>query len=142
MTVNRKTTGTASSIPAGLASGALVSIGMTLAGAFLTAKLLDSQILKWDNCGYGVLVILLISSWAGAVVTASKVKRKRLVMCLASGGIYFILLMISTALFFGGKYSGVGETGLLIFCGSMVGLFSGFPGKNRRKRRKIKVANR
>lgn len=142
MTVNRKATGTASSIPAGMASGALASIGITLAGALLTAKLLDNQILKWENCGYGVLIILLVSSWAGAVVTASKVKRKRFVMCLASGGIYFILLMICTALFFGGQYSGVGETVLLIFCGSMVGLFSGFSRKNGKKRRRIKVANR
>jgi len=139
MTVNRKPTGTASSIPAGLAAGAIVSAGLTIAGTLLTSKLIDGEVIGWDVSGYAVLVILLISSWAGSMVSAARIKRQRMLMCLASGGAYFIMLLMATAIFFGGQYSGVGETGLLIFCGSMLGSFAGFRGKSKRKRGKIKL---
>lgn len=141
MTVNRKPTGTASSIPAGLAGGTLVSAGITLAGALLTANLIGREVLSWNRCGYAVMVILLLSSWGGAMVAAGKIKRQRLLVCLGSGAIYFIMLLLATALFFGGQYSGVGETGLLIFCGSMLGSFVRLEGKNRRKGRKIRLRN-
>ena len=52
-------------------------------------------------------------------------------------GVYFIVQLVMTGLFFGGKYSGVGETGLLIFCGSMLGVFIKQPENRRRNRRKV-----
>lgn len=139
MTVNRKPTGTASSVPAGLAYGALTSTGVTLILTAVTAKLIDSEILDWGNAGYAVLLILLISSWLGAIMTAERIKRQRLIMCLAAGGTYFGILMVMTALFFGGKYSGVLETGLLVLCGSLLGAFSGSGRKNTRK---VRLKNR
>ena len=141
MTVNRKPTGTAVSIPAGLSAGALVSAGITIAGTLLTAKLIDSEVLLWNHCGYAVMAILMVSSWAGAMVCAGRIKRQRLLMCLASGGIYFSMLLLATALFFGGQYSGVGEPALLIFCGCMLGSFVGLGGKKGRKGRKIRLRN-
>lgn len=142
MTVNRKPTGTASSIPAGLVSGALAAMITTLVGAAVMAKLIDREILAQNSTGYGVMVILLLASWLGAVTAAGKIKRQRLIICLASGAIYFGLLLAATALFFGGQYSGVGETGLLIFCGSMLGIFTGYAGKTGKNRRKIKMSTR
>lgn len=138
MTINKKVTGTASSIPAGLAWGALISTAVTLAGAAVTAKLIDGEIIGWDQTGYAVLVILLLSAWIGAMVAAGKIKRRRIVVCLASGVAYMLILLCATALFFGGKYSGVGETALLILCGSIVAVFSEYPGKGRRKPVKTK----
>lgn len=138
MTVNRKPTGTASTIPSGLAAGALIAAALTIFGSLLTAKLIDQEIIAWKSCGYAVLMILLVSSWAGATVSSERIKRQRLLMCLASGGIYLTLLLIATALFFGGQYSGVGETALLIFCGSMLSSLLGLRGKKGRIRRKIR----
>lgn len=137
MTVNRKPTGTAASIPSGLASGFLTAAVITLAGALITAKLIDKEIIQWKDSGYGVLMILLVSSWLGSTVTAGRVKRQRLAMCIGAGALYFCLLLLSSALFFGGQYSGVGETALLIFCGSMLGVFTAYPGRSRRKRIKM-----
>ncbi len=141
MTVNRKPTGRASAIPAGLAFGGAVSGAITILGALLTAKLMDAQVLQWHQSGYAVLLILLISAWAGAVMAAGKIKRQRFVVCLGAGCVYFLMLMITTALFFGGQYSGVGETGLLILCGCVLGIFTGFQGKSRRKHRKTRIRN-
>ena len=139
MTVNRKPTGLAASIPAGLCWGAAVSLAMTVLGAAAVAKLIEKGIMDWSKCGYGVLMILIISAWTGAMVAAGKVRRMRMAVCMEMGAVYFCSLMILTALFFGGRYSGVGETALLIFCGSMLGVFAGYPRKTRRNSRKREV---
>lgn len=139
MTVNRKPTGTASSVPVGLVYGVLTSTAVTLILTAVVAKLIDREILAWENTGYAVLLMLLISSWLGAIVTAARIKRQRLIMCLAAGGTYFGILMIITALFFGGKYSGVMATGLLVLCGSLLGAISGSGRKNTRK---VRIKNR
>ena len=136
MTVNRKPTGRASSIPAGLGWGAAAALTMTVLGAAAVANMIDSSMMDWNQCGYGVLVILVQSAWIGAILAAGKIRRMRMTVCLAMGAVYFCCLMLMTALFFGGRYSGVGETALLIFCGSMLGVFSGYSGKTRRNRLK------
>ena len=135
MTVNRKPTGTATSIPVGLAYGAVTATVVTLLLSAITAKLIDQELLGWEKAGYAVLLILLVASCLGAMVTAGKVKRQKLLMCLAAGGVYYGILLAATALFFGGQYSGVIETGLLVFCGSMLAAFTGNTGKKTRKPR-------
>lgn len=142
MTVNRKPTGMAVSIPVGMVWGTMAAVAVTLAGAGLTAKLIDSQMLDWNSSGYAVLLILVLSAWAGAMVAAGRIKRQRMMVCLLSGVMYFGVLMLTTALFFGGRYSGVGETGLLILCGSMLGVFTGYKGKTGRKTVKRGYRNR
>ena len=142
MTVNRKPTGRSSSIPAGLGWGTATAMTVTVVGTAAVAKMIDSGIMDWSNCGYGVLGILMLSAWTGAMVAAGKIKRIRMAVCMAMGAVYFCCLMLMTALFFGGRYSGVGETALLIFCGSMLGVFSGYPGKTRRNRLKREVRPR
>lgn len=142
MTVNRRPTGTASSIPTGLTSGAIVFAAMTLAGALLTAYLIESEMISWDNCGYAVMIILLFSSWCGTTISTGRIKRQRLLMAIASGGLFFVMLLATTALFFGGQFSGVGETGLLVFCGSMLACFVNLGGKTGRKGKKIRLHNR
>lgn len=142
MKVRQKTTGTASSVPGGLACGAQAAVVITLVGAAVTAFLINTEKLAWKNTGYAVIAILILSSWIGAMVTAGRVKRQRLAMCMASGGVYFAILLASTALFFGGQYSGVGETALLVFCGSLVAVFSGYRGKSGRISKKIHLSNR
>ena len=142
MTVNRKPTGTASAGPAGLAAGVISAVAMTLLGALITAKLIDAQIIGWNASGYCVLLILVLSSWMGAVVSAGKIKRQRIAVCAATGVLYFGALLLTTALFFGGQYSGVGETGLLVICGSILGIFTGVSGKTGRKRPKFRIQNR
>ena len=138
MTVNRKVTGNAVSIPAGLVMGELTSLFVLLAGTLISAMMINKGVLSRDHSGYAVMVILILSAWMGAAMTAGKVKRRRLMVCAAAGGIYFVSLLAMTALFFGGRYSGVGEGGLLILCGSALGFFLKYPVKQERKMRKMK----
>ena len=141
MRVNRKPTGRAVSVPVGLGWGLLTSAVITMSGCLLAAYLINREILSWNHSGYGVMAILLLSAWAGAAVSAGKIKRRRAVMCLGAGTAYFLMLMAVTALFFGGQYSGVGETGLMIFCGSMLGVLTGIREKRGRNTPKFRARN-
>ena len=138
MTVNRKVTGTAATIPAGLSIGILTAMTSLVVFTWITAILIDRELLPWDQSGYGVMIILILSSWIGAATASGRVKRRKTLICMVNGGIFYIVLLIITALFFGGKYSGVVESGLLVFCGSVLGIFSKSSGNIKRNGRKYR----
>ncbi|MDD5864063.1 MAG: TIGR04086 family membrane protein [Firmicutes bacterium] len=139
MVVNRKPTGKAMSIPGGLAVGALFSIGATLLLTAVLAKLVEGETVQQENIGYGVMVILTVSAFTGALVSFGRIKRQRLLVCGLSGLLYFVILMSMTALFFGGQYSSVGVTALLILLGSAVAALLGLKQGGGGRRKKIKV---
>ena len=141
MVINRKVTGTASSMPAGLTVGTIISLLFTAIGVLSSAWLISSARIPQEAIGYCVMVILILGSALGAWVSVKKIKHRRLMVCALSAFIYFTALIASNILFFGGIYSGVGVTALLIFCGSMIVALSGargdrgpHSGKRKRKR--------
>lgn len=136
MTINRKPTGKATSTPAGIVCGTMTAATITILGVLIIAKLIEQEIIQWENAGYGALVVLLLSSWVGAATAAAKIKRQRVMVCITVGMLYFIVLVVIVALFFGGRYSGVGETALLIFGGSILGCLRGYGRKCVRMQRK------
>lgn len=127
-------TGRTKSIPEGLTIGGIISLGITLAGTALLATLIDRQIMDMEQVGYGILVMLLIGAFLGALASYRSIRRRRLLVCLASGGVYLGLLLCITALFFGGQYSGVGTTAVLILAGSAAAALMGM-GQGRGGRR-------
>lgn len=139
MTVNRKVTGTASSIPAGLALAALVSLGITGALSAVTAWLTLTGRIPESGVGYCAMVILAASSAAGAATAIGRIKRLRFQMGMAAGGIYYLCLVLLTALFFGGVYQGMGVTALMVLCGCGLVILLGNGRENRagcRRRKK------
>lgn len=118
MVINRKPTGRAVSVPAGLTIGAAVSTISTLMIAIILGKLVDMEKLPWENIGYGIMLLILTASFLGATVAYMKIKRQRLLICLLSGTVYLGILLSATALFFGGQYESVGVTAALILAGS------------------------
>lgn len=120
MKSSKKFTGRATSVPIGLCYGGAVSLIITLIGAALTAKVISTEVLEWSHTGYAVLIILIAASWCGAMVSFARIKRRRLLICTLSAIIYYVLLLLMTALFFGGRYSGAGETLLVVACGSFL----------------------
>lgn len=131
MTVNRKPSGRAVSIPAGLLWGLLFGWVITLLGALITAKLVDKEVLPEQGIGYGAMVTLIVSSFLSAKIAMTKIKRLKLQVSLMSGGLYLMTLMAVTALLFGGQYTAVGVTSILILCGC---LLSVLPKKERKGR--------
>ena len=136
MAVSGKVTGTASSIPGGLAAGAAVSLGVTAMLSAVTAWLVVSGRFAPDSVGYFVMVILLLSTASGAAMASGRIRRCRLQICLAAGGIYYGCLLAVTALFFGGIYNGMGVTALMVLCGCLATALLA-PGSPARKKQRM-----
>ena len=139
MVANKKITGRATSLPVGLAIGAACSLAATLILTAILAKLVELPV---EKIGYGIMVLLIVSSFAGAMISFGRIKRQRMLVCIVSGVIYFAMLMSITALFFGGQYSAVGTTALLVLAGSGAAALLGLRQGRGAKRTKIKVPHR
>ena len=130
MSTVRKHTGRASSVPGGLAMGAVVSMAVTGGLTALLAGLLDREMMQWEMVGYGSLTVVMLSSFLGAVTACVKIRRQRMLVCLMAGMVYLGILLAMTALFFGGQYQAVGVTALLVLGGTMCAALTG-AGKGR-----------
>ena len=131
MATAKKVKGTAVSIPIGVTSGVCVSLLITFVlAAALTWLALEGKVGE-KTIGYIVMGILVISSALGTLLSAARIQRRRMFVCCLTGGIYYLVLLGSTAVFFGGNYRGIGVTGALILAGSLV---SGVLGLNANRR--------
>lgn len=146
MNVAQKVSGKAMSIPGGLALGAGVSMLLTVALSAAVAKLVQTELLSQEKIGYGVMIILLISSFLGAMTAQGRVKHRRAMVCFLSGILYYLLLLSITALFFGGQYSGMWVTGLVILAGvgsaAMTTARQGRGGRNKKFPKALKKYDR
>ena len=124
------------SVGIGASVGAGGSVVATLALSALAASLISRETISETSMDMVALAILILSSAVGALTAVKVTAHHRLPVCMASGCIYYLVLLSCTALFFGGVYSAVGVTGLAIFggCGAVVllGLKEGRRGGARR----------
>lgn len=123
-----KVTGTARGIPSGLGLATLISMIVTFAGAAAVSHLISTGKLSEDAIGYAVMVILAVSAAMGAWSAISLIKRLRLQVCLMAGGCYYLILLATTALFFGGQYQGMLIHAIIIAVVCV--LIAIIPGKN------------
>ena len=79
------------------------------------------------------MVVLLLSASLGSWTASTKIGRLRTQVCLITGGIYFLVLLSITALFFDGLYQGIGVAAILVFVGSGVTALLGIREKKSRK---------
>ena len=119
MITQQKATGRATSVPSGLAAGAIVSMIVTVLICALGAWLIESEIMPQQQIGYCSIAALLLSAILGGMTAAGRVKRKNLMVSLMNGGIYYGLLVALTILFFDGKFQGMGVTLIVVMIGSL-----------------------
>lgn len=120
MTTTKKVKGTAKPMPVGVAMGTGASLLITcVLSALLTWSALEGKIAE-KTIGYFVMGVLLIASALGALLSAVKVKRRWMLVCCITGCVYYLILLGSTAVFFGGSYKGVGVTGLMVLMGCLI----------------------
>jgi len=124
------------SLPAGIGLGAAVSVAVTLLGAAVMAYLIAGEKLGQGSVGYGAMLIMTVAAVSGAMSAAGWTKRRRLMVCMCTGGVYLLVLLGCTAMFFGGQYHGVLTGAILILIGSAVAALAGMKGKNGLKRRR------
>lgn len=120
MTRNHNVTGKTISMPAGFAFGVCISLTITLILSALLAKLVSTERLEWEQTGYAIMAMLLIASMVGTKTVCVVVKRRKLLICVVEGILYWLTLFLMTALFFGGQYSGMGVTAIVIFCANAI----------------------
>ena len=135
MAIAYKPTGMATTIPAGILIGSGAAMFWTIGASVILAKLIETEVFPENAVGYGSMVILLTASALAAVTAWRKIKRQRAMVCLVSGGVYFLMLAAMTALFFGGQFQAVGVTAGLVLAGSGSVVLMGLRGPGRKKYR-------
>ena len=120
-------TSKALSMPAGILLGAAISVLITLILSIITANFMTKEIIKDEQIGYIVMGILAVAAFYGCTVSAQTIKRQRLLVCALGGLSYFAFLLSMTALFFGGQYSGVGASMIVIAAGTAASVILGIP---------------
>lgn len=134
MRKNNWQSGKTMSMTKGLASGALISICITITGAAVLSKMLEQGLMMWENIGYIIAITILLSAFAGSTFSITRINRRKLLVCAESALIYIAILLTMTALFFGGQYEAVGVSIALICSGSISALLL-LVGKKGRKSR-------
>lgn len=129
-------------IPVAILIAVIVSLLVTVLGSSVVSFLIHRELIQETAMVYGVVILLLVSSYAGGVTGYGKAKEKRLLVSMLSALFYFLILMAMTAIIFGGKYSGIGVTGTVIFCGAALAALPNRVRSRGGKRRKIKIPSR
>ena len=142
MAANHKVTGTASSLPVGIAIGVLTAFAITLIGSAITAWLILAEKIGESSVGYCSALITLLASFTGGETSWLRIKRLRLQVCLITGAVFYLLLLAITAMFFGGIYLGMGTTAICVFCGCGLAALLGIRRKNQTKFKGIKKVYR
>ena len=122
--------------------GCLLSILIGILGSLAAAIMLEAQTIKESDDKYAILIVLLVSSFTGSFVAQKLAGKSPLPACAAVGAGYMIALLCCTALFFGGQYSGVWVTGLVILGGCGCAVLLGTKWGNRANTFHRKYRNR
>lgn len=142
MVASRKKVRSQVPIPLGLTLGAGTSLAMTFLGTAILSWLIGNERLPEERMGIAAAAVLLFAGMLGAWIAASKTKRKRLLVCLGSGLVFFLVLLSLTALFFGGRYEGLAMNGTAVLLGSGIMAALGLRGQGGNPKRRKKLGSR
>lgn len=110
----------------GLGIGWAITIAMAVITTFLTAA---------ERVGEGFLApaavaTLLMATFAGAMVSAAGTGSSRLIICLCSGGLYYLSLICCNALFFDGRFQGLPAALLMVLGSCLIAALTGLRQKS------------
>lgn len=117
MVADRKVTGKAASMPAGILIGACAGLALTIAEAVGFGCLISKEVLQENSIGYCAMIMILTSSFLCAMLASAKIKHRKLYVCVLCSALYYLILLSMNALFFNGQYQGMGVTALLVAAG-------------------------
>ena len=138
MAGKRKSNGRAVSMPAGVGIGILISMVIMIIGAAVLTFLIASGKIPEDGYGFGVMLTQFLAAGLGALTAMVLVKHRKLMVCGLTAGGYFLALLSICALFFGGEYTGIGTTFVLVLAGgAAAAVLSLREQKSSGKRRKM-----
>lgn len=128
---DHKFNGKARSVPAGLLLAASVSLGIIFLLTAGLALCLSTERITWEQAGYWIMGMLFVSSYIGGKSAVYVTKRPRIPIALMSGALLWGSLLCVTALYFGGDYCAVWETGAIIAAGSGASALVSMPARRK-----------
>lgn len=135
----KKPTGRAPSLGKSVAVGVALGAAWTVLCAVIIAKLVDSEVLAMENIGYGSMVAVLSAVFMGASLAGKRAGHMVVQASAISGVAYFVCLLLVNALFFGGSYTGLGITAVLIAVATALALLAAGKGRPAKRRRHYKI---
>ena len=92
--------------------------------------------------GYYIMGILFVSSFVGALVSGMIIKRRWIFVSVLVGMACYLILLLTTAIVFGGRFQGVAVTGVMIMMGSLASgaIGVGMHGDNSRHAKKFRAS--
>ena len=135
----KQQTGHSPSVGKAILSGTSTGAATAFLGAAVLAKLLDMEVMKMENAGYGILVIHLMAVFLGVRTTLSRAGKAGIWVAAATGASYFLLLLAVNALFFQGEFTGMGVTLLLIAAATAGAVLTEGKRSGKRGRRHYKI---
>ena len=135
----KKITGRAPSLGKSVAAGVLLGAAWTVLCAVILAKLIDSGILPMEKVGYGSMAAVLSAVFACASLAGRKAGHMVIQAAAISGAAYFLCLIFVNAFFFGGSYSGLAVTFVLIALATTAAILAAGKGSGRRGRKRYKI---
>lgn len=107
------------STPIAIGIGLLLSLVITLFAAALIAMMIIGERMEPENIYIGSAATLLLASFVGAFYVVLTKGEKRLLFSAVSGGVYFLVLVCTTLIFFDGMISNAWQVLILIIGGSV-----------------------
>lgn len=135
----KQVSGRAPSLWRAASTGLLLAVVWTIGCAMVLAKLLDSEIIKMESLGYGSMVTVLSGVFLGASTAGRRTGHMAALASGATGAAYYLSLLLVNALFFGGGYTGMGVTLVLVALASVAAAALGRQGRGAPRRRRYKI---
>ena len=110
----KKITGHAPALWKMVLAGLMLGSVWTLLCAMLIAELVNREVLEMKDVGYGSMIAILSGVFAGASLAGRRAGHMVIPAAALSGAAYFVCLLLVNVLFFGGCYTGVGVTLILV----------------------------
>ena len=118
-------------MPVGLAYGLLYEMGCLLLTCGILSILTLSGKLRMEYSGYGVLFMLMVSSYIGAATASEQIGHKRFLVCILSGVIYILMIAAVAALLCGVQSEALATSAFLIMGGCLTAALIGNPIRKR-----------
>lgn len=130
------------SMPLSIITGVGVSLILTLVGASIAAMLLTAERIGIQAITACTIITAAVSVAGGAWAASILAGKRRIQVCLITGGGYFLVLLAMTALLFGGSYEKIHINLLTILLASGVVGFAGLRGMRRSKAKQFQKTYR
>ena len=118
--------------------GVLTAAVVAFLATALLAKLVDMELLKMENLGYGIMILHPLAVFLGSGSAGRRGGHRAPAAVAMTGAGYYLVLLLVNALFFGGDFTGMGVTLLLTGLGTCAGILTTGKREGRgRKRYKI-----